>query len=226
MMMWHAVERALEKVRARLAGLRAAPAPLTPPLFISCSDIVHQSYFSLSFPLSLTAPEPEKLVFFSSGSSSCALQLHYSVGARAGGSPAKRALRVFLVLDGARASKARGGQIRFRAYHPFCSCGFFARMMTHRLFTSPPLSANMRVAVCVQNSRCTVPTESTGKEFPFDFYRRPENDLSVTTVSANLGGRVSMREREMPFIPRHSHPETSHQAAAIQPPFTASRTIM
>jgi len=35
-----------------------------------------------------------------------------------------------------------------------------------------------------------------------------------------------MREREMPFIPRHSHPETSHQAAAIQPPFTESRTIM
>jgi len=100
-----------------------------------------------------------------------------------------------LVLDGASKRKARGGQIRFRAYHPFCSCGFFARMMPQRLFTSPPLSANMRVAVCVQNSRCTVPTESTGKEFPFDFYRRPENDLSVTTVSANLGGQVSMRER-------------------------------
>ena len=35
-------------------------------LFISYSDTVHQSRFSLSsFPLSLTAPEPEKLVFFS-----------------------------------------------------------------------------------------------------------------------------------------------------------------
>jgi len=107
-----------------------------------------------------------------------------------------KSFRVFLVLDGARA-RARGGQIRFRASHPFCSCGFFARMMPHRLFTSPPISANMRVAVCIRNSRCkcSVPTESTVKEFPFDFYSRPENDLSVTTVSANLGGQVSTRER-------------------------------
>ena len=51
--------------RARLAGLRAAPAPLTSLLFISCSNTVHRSCFSLfSFPLSLTAPEPEKLVFW------------------------------------------------------------------------------------------------------------------------------------------------------------------
>ena len=53
--------------RARLAGLRAAPAPLTPPLLISCSVTVHRSRFSLSsFPFSLTVPEPEKLVFFAS----------------------------------------------------------------------------------------------------------------------------------------------------------------
>ena len=54
------------KLRARSAGFRAAPALLTPRLFIPCSDTVHRSRFPLfSFSLSLTAPEPENLVFFS-----------------------------------------------------------------------------------------------------------------------------------------------------------------
>ena len=126
-----------------------------------------------------------------------------------------------MVLDGASKSKARGGQIRFRASHPFCSCGFFARMMPpQRLFlphvlTSPYLQTNMRVAVCIQNSRCTVPTESTVGRNSHLIYRRPENDLSVTTtVSANLGGQVSMRDvlHSTPFSPRNQSPSSSHSA--------------
>jgi len=199
-------------------------------MFISCSDTVHRSRFSLSsFPLlsSLTdSAGAREARFFSPPAPAPA---RYSVGDRAGGSPAKRALKSFLGTRWCNQEEGTGRSNSLSSISSFLLVRFLRQNDASAPFYLLP-SPLCEHASCRLHSElslhCSVPTESTVKEFPFDFYRRPENDLSVTTVSANLGGRVSMREREMPFIPRHSHPETSHQAAAIQPPFTASRTIM
>jgi len=109
-----------ERLRARLVGLRATPTPLTPPLFISCSDTVHRSRFSLSsFSLSLTASEPEKLVFLAPPAPA---PVRYSMGARAGGSPAKCAL-IFLCIGCSVCSYGKRCKPKLRMIHSWTEGG-------------------------------------------------------------------------------------------------------
>lgn len=131
------------------------------------------------------------------------------------------ALQFFLVLDGARARHGRGGQIRFRASHPFCSCGFLARMMPQTpfyLLPSPSLqtcelpSAFRTLAALFQQSLLGRNSHLTRCG---EIYCRPENDLSVSTVSCNLGGQeLSLRDalRSTPCSPRNQPPSSSHSA--------------
>lgn len=124
-------------------------------------------------------------------------------------------------LDGAIARHGAGrGQIRFRASHPFCSCGSFARMMPRLSIPSlqtrelPSAFRTLAGVLC-----CT-------SQVSFDSLRSILSQGGLKMICRRSRhsfwqlGRPNFHERSMPFIPRQRHfhpPQTSSHQASSQP---------